>query len=124
MLSIGYRRTAIIIFPRHSEGRAVRRDPLLYSLERISDKLSRGWKLKDAQSKHVNAVLQLLNDQSKESVRKVLNILCQAAIQSKDASLWMRAIRDCGAILDPDLLAVPAFIEGIDIFGFDAVKLM
>ena len=115
----GYRRTALVIYPSKNEIDAANRDPFDHSLDRIKDKMARGWKRQDGRSKHVDTVLQLV---SLKTVAKTLTTLCQCAAASKDLVLWMRAVRSCGVAQHIDRLGIKGFNEGIDLFGFEPLQ--
>lgn len=92
------------------------------STRRLREKLTRGWKPRDQSSKHIPIVLQLLPEANGNALNSALEVLRSAAVASKDSKLWVKAVRTSGAVIDPTILGIDGYLEGINAFGFDILQ--
>lgn len=92
-------------------------------MERLEEKMERGWTPKDLRSKHIAIILEACAKRPWDSTLKsAFSVVYDCAELGNDVDLWIRAIRTCGGVQHPERPGVPAFVSGIHRFGVERLK--
>ena len=97
------------------------RSPLDRATERLEEKLDRGFRARDKESRHIDTILRLL-PQSGHQLAEALRILCEFSFASEDFALWKKAITAAGALSKPRRVGPHVFVEAVQQFGFEVVR--
>lgn len=114
---IGYRKTALLIWPEQHDLDIVVEDVADYAEENLNQTDSEKATVKE-QRMAENLITWC---ESHDDIEGVLEALRTAAVRWKDADLWMRACTAAQVDSDIDILGCAEIVEDVEVFGFGAL---
>ena len=119
----GYKRTAILIWPKNTaiDGRVSVGDVYDHALHVLQNSLTPAPTKREA--KVVDALLECCRTRPQnDKMERVMQTLRESAERWTDVRILLRALKDCGVDKNADLMGVEGFVSAYQVFGWCALE--
>lgn len=119
-MHLGYRSSAIIIFPRKHDRKLLKDQPFETSRKYLEGGFSPSELDHEPGSSHLHEVL--LGCAERDTVKAALAVLSRHALAANDPMLWLRGMMNSGAPSHMDSVAISELVKGVELFGAERLQ--